>query len=253
MFIDTHAHLMMSQFDGDMENVLQRARDVDVQKILNVGTDIQTSQTAVRQSQKFSEIYTAAGIHPHEVSKCMDEDWEHLNALLTEPKVLALGEIGLDYYYDYSPRDIQKEWFKKQLQLARELDLPVIVHSREAMEDTLSVIDEAGDSPWKGVFHCFGGTKEDVPEILKRGFHVSFTGVVTFKNFSEKDAVLAVPLERLLLETDAPFMTPVPHRGKRNEPVYIPIIAEWLAGFYNVPIKRIEEQTTKNAVGLFGF
>lgn len=252
MLIDTHAHYMMDKFSADLDQVICRAEEAGIGAIINVGTDIETSKQAVQQSEKYDMMFSASGIHPHEASKVQEKDWDELTSLLDTKKNVALGEIGLDYFYDFSPRDIQLQLFEKQLKLAKELKLPIIIHSRNAMDDTLKVIDSVSENPWQGVFHCFGGNKEDALKVLERGFHISFTGVMTFKNFKEMDAVLAVPLEKLLLETDAPYMTPVPHRGKRNESMYIPVMRDFLADMHFVPKHEIEAVTTENAKGLFG-
>ncbi len=252
MLVDTHAHYTIDAFEADLEAVLDRAQQAGIGAIINVGTDVASSEQVVEQSRKFNLLYTACGIHPHEASNAEEKDWDRLYTLIQFEKNIAVGEIGLDYYYDFSPKDIQIAFFEKQLRLAKALNMPVIVHSRNAMRDTLDVIDSVSEEEWKGVFHCFGGNKEDVVHVLKRGFHISFTGVMTFKNFKETDAVLAVPLDKLLLETDAPFMTPVPYRGKRNESMYIPLLRDYLADLHSVPAKQIEETTTANAKALFG-
>lgn len=232
--------------------MIARAVESGVATMIDIGTDIQTSRFAIRTAQSSLHVFAAAGIHPHEALKVSESDWLLLESLLTESKVVALGEIGLDYFYDFSPPEVQKIVFKKQLEIALPRQLPVIIHVRESMKDALDVIDSVSRSSWRGVFHCYGGSLEDVPEVLERGFHVGFTGVVTFKNFAGQKIVRSVPLDRLLIETDAPYMTPVPYRGKRNEPVYVPHVAEAIAGIQGIPLEEIAERTTHNARELFG-
>ena len=183
MLIDTHAHLNLNTFDGDSTAVVRRAKEAGVEMILDVGTDLESSRKAVQNSQQIDPVYAAVGIHPHDSSRMGSKDLVAIEQMLNYPKVAALGEIGLDYHYDFSPVKIQKEVFSKQLQLAQEKNIPVIIHMREAMQDGLEIIDRSGHAPWKGVFHCYGGALEDIPIILDKGFFISFTGVVTFRNF----------------------------------------------------------------------
>jgi TatD DNase family protein len=250
MLIDTHTHLTTNAFGQDLDDVIQRAKDADVMKMITVGTDLESSRNSIVIAERYPEIYAAVGIHPHEAGIGI-QALTRIQNLADHPKVVAIGEIGLDYYYDLSPRDQQHTWFKSQLELARKLNLPVIIHVREAMDDALSIIQSAGTSPWRGVFHCYGGTRKQIPDILNMGFYISFTGVVTFKNFKHADAVQAVPLNRLLLETDAPYMTPVPHRGKRNESMYLPYTVQALAKIMGVPPLNLIESSTQNADSLF--
>jgi len=251
MIIDTHSHLNMALFDTDLEDVLRRAGESGVSAVIDVGTDIATSRKAAVNASD-PRVYAAAGIHPHEASKAAPSGLEELRSLLGQPRTVALGEIGLDYHYDFSPPDVQKRWFTLQLKLARELNRPVIVHVREAMDDALDLIDAVSRGPWQGVFHCFGGKADQAGMVLSRGFHISFTGVVTFRNFRGFDAVRSVPLHRMLLETDSPYMTPVPLRGARNEPAFLPHVAEKLAAILGVSIEELAGSTTENAVRLFG-
>jgi len=252
MIIDTHAHLNMNEFENDLGDVVKRAAAADVGVILDVATDLKSSRKAVKNSKKYREIYAAVGFHPHEAVNVKEEDWVELEKLLMHPNVVAVGEIGLDYHYDFSPRDIQREVFLRQLKLAKKRDLPVIIHIREAMKDGLSVFDRCGDLKGRGVFHCFGGEETDVRKVLERGFYISFTGVVTFKNYTKKNIVRIVPIGRILLETDAPFMAPVPMRGKRNEPGFIVHTAQRIAETMGVTYGTISVATTVNAEALFG-
>jgi len=242
----------MKEFDTDREEVVKRASSAGVEFILDVGTDAATSQKAVLISKTHPSIFAAAGIHPHEASKASDGDLRSIDSLLRDPKVLALGEIGLDYHYSFSPKDVQKSLFRKQIGIGVQAGKPLIIHVREAMNDALAILRETEHPGFRGVFHCFGGSREDVALILEMGFHISFTGVVTFRNFTKTDVVTAVPLNRLLLETDSPYMTPAPMRGKRNEPSLLVHVAKRLAEIMDVPVEELVSQSTANAKMLFG-
>jgi len=252
MLVDTHAHLNLPEYDSDRNDVVKRAEQAGVVAVLDVATDIRSSRRSLEISGQFNEVYSAIGIHPHEAAKSEQADRMELKSLLENPRVLAVGEIGLDYHYDFSPRNVQKSLFEWQLRMARDMGFPVIVHVRKAMQDALAVIDQVAPSGWRGVFHCFGGDADDVEAVLERGFFISFTGVVTFGNFKHQDAVRAVPRDRLLLETDCPFMTPVPHRGKRNEPALLREILPVIADIKRIEPSALEEQTTQNARILLG-
>lgn len=251
-FIDTHAHLNMEVYDPDRDAVVERSLAAGVQWIIDVGVDFSTSLCSIELSSKYSSVFSAVGIHPHEASKVSLQDLNRLEAFCQNSKVVAIGEIGLDYHYNFSPPEIQKKIFLAQLELARKLQKPVIVHVREAMTDALNLIRSIASSDWKGVFHCFGGKAKDIPEILEMGFMISFTGVITFHNFKKQDLVRMVPLDRLLLETDAPYMTPVPFRGKRNEPAFLPHIAKAIASIHSISEQAIANASTSNAKKLFG-
>jgi TatD DNase family protein len=243
----------MEDFDGDRENVLQRARNAEVGAILDIGTDSATSEKAVAVAAAFSFVFAAAGVHPHEASKASETDFMQIESFLQDPKTVALGEIGLDYHTLFSPADIQQQIFRRQIELGKTVRKPLIIHVREAMPDALRILAEMREGfGYRGVFHCYGGSKQDIPKILEMGFHLSFTGVVTFQNFKNQDIVVSVPLDRLLLETDSPYMTPVPHRGKRNEPAFIVHTARRLAEMHNISPQILISQTTANAKALFG-
>jgi len=249
--VDTHAHINMNQFDGDRSHVVQRAAEANVQYILDIGTDLESSRRCLKNCETFESVYGVVGIHPHDAAKMDQGDLEEIEKMLSHPKVAGLGEMGLDYHYDFSPRDMQKDLFYRQLKTARKYGLPAVIHVREAMNDAIDVIDQAGDPPWSGVFHCFSGTEDDVKEVIDRGFFISFTGIVTFKNYKQTGRVKAVPVRKLLLETDSPYMTPEPNRGKRNEPVYLIETAKKLAELYQISTEELSSITTKNAVQLF--
>ena len=251
LLVDSHTHINLSQYDQDRSDTIHRAHEAGIRYILDIGTDLKSSQRAVQNSEKYESVYAVAGLHPHDASKMGKNDLQKIENLFRFPKVVALGEIGLDYHYQFSPKSLQKEVFGIQLAIAREHLLPVVIHVRDAMTDALKVIDSVGDPPWRGVFHCYSGTAEGVEEVLRRGFSISFTGVVTFKNFKHIERILAVPQNKLLLETDAPYMAPVPLRGKRNEPAFIVHTAKKIAEVYNISLNTIASVTTRNAVNLF--
>jgi len=249
--IDTHAHLNMDQFNQDLPEVIEKSAASHVKYIIDIATDLESSREVIRNCENYDMVFGAAGIHPHDSGKHNIKDLIELEDLLNHPKIVALGETGLDYYYDYSPRPVQKKFFTEQLTLAAERDIPVIIHIREAMKDGLDIIQSLDTIP-RGVFHCYSGTEEDLYEILDLGFYISFTGVVTFKNFKKQAVVTAVPMDRLFLETDSPFMTPAPHRGRRNDPSYVHYILEAIADIRNINEQDLAQATTKNAEELFG-
>ncbi len=253
MLIDTHAHIHDPRFDSDRDAVIERARNAGVEVMVTVGTDLGNSRAAVALAEQHSFIYATVGVHPHEVKGLTAEALAELRVLGDHPRVVAYGEIGLDYYYDHSPRDIQRERFKDQLNIARALDLPVVIHTRDAQEDTLAILKEE----WKdrpGVFHCFTGDPAYATQALHLGFMVSFSGIVTFPKATElREAVRVVPLDRLLIETDCPYLAPIPHRGKRNEPSYLPAIAETVAAERSsTSLDDIARASSDNAKQLFG-
>lgn len=253
MLIDTHAHIHDPRFDSDREAVIDRARSAGVDVMVTVGTDLENSRAAVALAEQHSFIYATVGVHPHEVKDLTAETLAELRVLAEHPRVVAYGEIGLDYYYDHSPRDIQRDRFSDQLSIARELNLPIVIHTRDAQEDTLAILKEE----WKdrpGVFHCFTGDPAYATEALQLGFMVSFSGIVTFPKATElREAVRVVPLDRLLIETDCPYLAPVPHRGKRNEPSYLPAVAEIIAAEKSpTSLDEIARISSDNAKQLFG-
>ena len=253
MFVDTHAHIHDPRFDSDRDMVIDRARDIGVDVMITVGTDLDTSRAAIALAEQHPFMYAAVGVHPHEVKDLTSETLVELRGLAAHPRVVAYGEIGLDYYYDHSPRDTQRGRFKDQLQIARAVDLPVVIHTRDAQEDTLTILAEE----WKGrpgVFHCFTGDPAYATQALQLGFMVSFSGIVTFPKAAElREAVRVVPLDRLLIETDCPYLAPVPHRGKRNEPAYLPAVAETIAAERSpTSLDEIARASADNAKTLFG-
>lgn len=252
MLFDSHAHLDDERFGEDRVDVIEAMPGAGVGLIMNVGADMPSSRRSVVLAKKYPFIYAAVGVHPHEVEEMTDEDLQDLRELAGEEKVRAIGEIGLDYYYDNSPRDKQKYWFEKQIELAQELDMPIIIHCRDAVQDCLDILKKYDFSRTSGVMHCFSGSAETAAEIVKMGFYVAFGGAITFKNNKKACGVVqSVPMERLLIETDCPYLTPEPHRGKRNDSRYVKYVAEKVAEFRGIPVEEVEQVTMFNAKCLF--
>ena len=248
--VDSHAHLDFSQFDGDREAAIERARRVGVVAVLNVGTNLASSRAAVALAEAHDFMYAAVGVHPHDAKTVTPAVLEELRALARHPKVVAIGEIGLDYYRDLSPRAVQRRVFAQQLSLATDLGLPVVVHSREAHDDVL-----AGLREWEGagVVHSYSAGPERMEKVLAQGFYIGISGPVTFANAHRLRAVAAaVPLGRLLVETDCPYLTPEPYRGRRNEPAYVRYVAEAVARSRGVSVDVVARATTDNAGRLLG-
>lgn len=252
LLVDTHAHLSGKEFEGDRDAVVRRALEAGVETIIDVGTDLQSSVSTGGFAEKQPAVFASAGIHPHEASKASAGDLERIETLLDSPKTVAVGEIGLDYHYSFSPHDTQKTVFLRQIEIGLRKKKPLIVHVREAMPDALAVLRSMDAAPYRGVFHCYGGTLKEAEEVLGLGFHISFTGVVTFRNYAGLDIVRSVPAERLLLETDAPYMTPVPLRGRRNEPAFIRNTLLRIADMRGETAESVAASTTRNARTLFG-
>jgi len=252
VFIDTHAHLQVSHFDADRNEVIQRAFDAGVEKIIVVSTDVASGRQSLQLAEKYSGIYAAVGIHPTDCGESTEKDFFVIGELARHPKVVAIGEIGLDFYWKNVPPEIQQRAFIRQLHLAKEMGKPVIIHNREAGAAILQTLHDAGITKLFGVFHCFSENIDYAQRVLALGCHVSFTGNLTYKKSTLPEVAAQIPLERILLETDSPFMTPTPHRGKRNEPAYMIHVAEKLAEIRKIPASEIARQTTANAVALFG-
>ena len=252
MIIDTHAHLDFPDYKDDIDEVIERAGEVGVEYMINVGTTVASSNKSIELAKQYEQIYASIGIHPNEASKVSGEEWSRLEALAGGDKVVAIGETGLDYYRDRSKREDQKRLFHQHIELAQRHNLPVIIHNREASSDCLDIVHEYSGKI-KGVVHCFAGIVEDAEEFLKLGFHVSFAGPMTFpKADNLREALKAVPVERLLLETDCPFLAPQPKRGKRNEPSYLQYTIPVLAELYKLSVEDIKRITTLSAKNLFG-
>ncbi len=252
MLFDSHAHLDDKRFNDDREEVIARAAAGGLAGILNAGADMFSSARGVELAERHALVWAAVGIHPHDAKDAMEADYARLAAWCARPKVVAVGEIGLDYHYDFSPRDMQQTVFVRQLDLARQVGKPIIIHDREAHGDILAIVKREGKG-LAGVFHCFSGSVEMAREVLKLGFYVSVAGPVTFANANKLHAVVkAVPLERLLIETDSPYLTPVPFRGKRNEPAHVRYVAETVAGLLGMETEALAAVTTENTKRLFG-
>ncbi|SLM50274.1 Uncharacterized deoxyribonuclease YabD [Nitrospira japonica] len=256
MLIDTHVHLDDPRFDADRDATVARAREAGVGTFVTIGCDLATSRAAVGLAGHYESVYASIGVHPHEV-KHIDDGWyDEFRRLAAHPKVVAYGEIGLDYHYNHSSPQQQRDRFREQVRLARELRLPVIIHTREAQEDTVKILQEERASEIGGVFHCFSGDAWLAKDALELGFYLSFSGILTFNNASMlRDIAKQTPLDRLLIETDCPYLTPVPHRGKRNEPAYVSLVARQLAALHaeqaGLTLEDIERVTTDNAKRLF--
>jgi TatD DNase family protein len=250
MFVDSHAHLDSADFDADRASLLERARSSQVERVLAIGsgTGPGSLDCAIRLAEQFHDLDASIGIHPHESGLATDEDFRFLEDLAKHPKVVAWGEIGLDFHYDHSPRDAQINVFRRQLLLAKQHRLPVVIHTREAEAETLQILAEHwSDSGLEGILHCYSGSWELARAGLDMGFLVSFSGMITFpKAQNVRNVAARVPLDRLLIETDSPFLAPVPYRGKRNEPAYVVETAKALADLRKSTVDSIGEATTSN-------
>lgn len=252
MFIDSHAHIDDGRFDEDREEIIEAIKKNDVELFINVGADLSSSIRSVRLSEEYDFIYASVGVHPHEADSMDDNTVDVLRTFARKEKVVAIGEIGLDYHYDNSPRDIQRKRFREQIRLAKEIDLPIIVHSRDAAGDTMDILREEQDGSLRGVLHCYSGSVEQAKEYIDLGFYISLAGPVTFKNARvPKEVAKEVDLDRLLIETDSPYLTPEPYRGKRNNPIYVRHVAEKIAELRDMPVEEIGKITSKNTKELF--
>ena len=256
MFVDSHAHIDGPEFDTDRNEMLERALDAGVMTILNVGTGDPHSgvfERAIEMARHHDRIYTAIGVHPHDARHYDDKAESLITDLLKTQRVIAWGEIGLDFHYNNSPQDVQIEAFKRQLRAARAAHVPVIIHTREAENETIQILqDEYSGADCGGVFHCFSGSKDLARRALDLGFALSFSGIITFRRTDElREIAKEVPLDRLLIETDCPFLAPVPYRGKRNEPAYVAEVARCIAESRGLPLEEIARVTTDNFQRLF--
>jgi TatD DNase family protein len=269
MLIDTHAHLTAREFDADRDDVIERARAAGVEIIINPATTVEDSRRAIELAGRHPGVYACAGIHPHEASGGTDDALAEIERLSAHPRVVAIGEIGLDYHYDFAPRDVQERVFREQIKIACRRDLPIIVHTRESMADALRVVTEeiALQPEWRshrafpqsrypgprGVFHCYGGSLDEAWTLVRLGFAISFPGLLTFKNAGEAKSVAGgMSLEHIMLETDSPYLAPVPHRGTRNEPMRLPLVAAALAGSQGLSVEDVERSTAYTAHRVFG-
>jgi TatD DNase family protein len=253
MFIDTHAHLFFENFKEDVDDVIQRAKDSSVDFIVVPATDIKTAKEAIALAEKYEQIYATVGIHPHDTKDWNENLIPEIETLAKHPKVIAIGEIGLDYYYDFSPQDQQIKAFKSQLDLALKLELPVVIHNRDSDEDMMDIIQSYCGTGLKAQFHCYNGSLDDALEFMKMSHFISFTGNITFKKSDGlRDILKHIDLNHIMLETDSPFMTPVPYRGKRNEPSYVKYVAQQVAEIHKLSIEDVGRITSLNAFRFFG-
>lgn len=250
MYFDSHAHLDDARFQPDFDDILARMRENGVTGMMNIGCDLPSSERSVALAERYDWIWAAVGSHPDDADHVDEARIARYRALCQNPRVRAIGEIGLDYHYDDIPREIQKNAFRMQLALARELSMPVVVHEREAHEDGMRIIDEFPEV--KGVFHCYSGSLEMAKELVKRGWYIGFTGVVTFKNARKAVEVAEkIPLDRILIETDCPYMAPEPFRGRRNDPSLVPFVAKKIAALRGISAEAAAAATAENARRLF--
>jgi TatD DNase family protein len=259
IFVDSHCHIDGEAFDSDRDEVVLRAADAGVKMMLTVGTGNPHNgeiEKAVRVAEQYKNVFASVGVHPHDAKLYDDKAEKRLIELVkSSEKIIAWGEIGLDFYYDHSPKDVQFEVFRRQIQIARKLDLPIIIHSRDADAETVEVLtEECSSEDFRGgIMHCFGGTAKMATDLMKIGFMISFAGNVTFKKAENlREAAHVVPLDKLLIETDCPFLAPIPNRGKRNEPAFVVYTARFLADLYEIDLETLANQTTKNFTNFFG-
>jgi TatD DNase family protein len=253
MFIDTHAHLFYPNFEGELDAIISVAKQNGVDYILVPATDLKSAEQVLELTKKYEMVYGAVGIHPHDTKNWNSSFISKVEKLAKNKKIVAIGEIGLDYYYDFSPKEKQMEAFKAQIELAIKLDLPAIIHNRDSDKDMMEMIRSYCGAGLKAQFHCYNGSLEDAMELVGMNYMISFTGNITFKKADSLRKILQhIPPENLLLETDSPFMTPVPHRGKRNEPVYVKFVAEKIAELHKLRIEDVARITSYNAFRIFG-
>ena len=252
-FIDTHVHLNADQYDEDLEQVISRAREKGVQKMVVIGFDTKTIKRAMALAEADPDIYAVVGWHPVDAVDCTEEDLKWIEELAAHDKVVGIGETGLDYYWDKSPKDVQQELFRKHIRLAQRVKLPLIIHNREATADVLRILREEEAELTGGIMHCFGGSVETARVAIRLNFMISLGGPVTFKNAkTPKEVAKEIELEHLLIETDAPYLAPHPFRGKRNEPSYVPLVAEEIARLKEISVEEVAKVTTQNAEKFFG-
>ena len=252
MLIDTHTHLDDARYNDDRDSMIARAREAGVEAFLTIGCDLATSEAAVALADQYPFVYASVGVHPHEVKHIQDDWHDEFRRLAKNKKIVAYGEIGLDYHYNHSSPKEQRERFREQIQLARELKLPIIIHTREAQEDTIAILKEEKASDLGGVFHCFSGDAWLAKDALDLGFYLSFSGILTFQNATMlREIAKNTPLDRVLIETDCPYLTPVPYRGKRNEPAHVSRVTEVIAGLKGVSTEDVASATAENFVRIF--
>ena len=252
MIFETHAHYDDQRFDEDREQLLQSFPENQIKYVVNVGASLESTKKSIELAKKYDFVYASAGVHPSETAELNEENFKWLKSVLQEEKVVAVGEIGLDYYWDEPEKSIQKQWFERQMELAKEVKMPMIIHSRDAAKDTMDMIKGCKGYEVGGVIHCFSYGTEIAKEYLDMGFYIGIGGVVTFKNAKKlKEVVEYLPLDRIVLETDCPYMAPEPHRGKRNSSLYIPHIAEMIGNLKGITSEEVIQVTNKNAKKMY--
>ena len=250
--IDSHAHYDDEQYNDDRDMILSKMKSDGVECIINPASNLESAKKSILLSEKYDFIYAAVGVHPHDAGTCTDDVLNEIYTLSKHPKVVAIGEVGLDYYYDFSPREVQKDCFIKHIRLAKEAKLPLIIHDREAHQDILNIVVQEKAQEVGGVFHCFSGGIQMAEQVINLGFYVSLGGAVTFKNAKKPVAVAGyLPLDKLLVETDCPYMAPVPFRGKRNHSAYVRYVIEKIAEIKKLSFDEIEQKTSKKKKKLF--
>ncbi len=251
-FIDTHSHIDMDEFKDNIPEILAKCNDVGVTKIIIPGVNVEDTPRIIDLIDKYDNLYALVGMHPEEAAKWDSNSYVYFKNIAMHPKVLGIGEIGLDYYWDRSTAKLQQEIFKLQIELAKEIHKPICVHDREAHADTMNILKETNAIEAGVVLHCFSGSVEFLEECIKEGFYISLGGVTTFKNAKKPQEIAKhVPIDRLMLETDAPYLTPTPHRGEINYPYYVPIIAEYIANLKSVTVDELAQNTYNNSIRFF--
>ncbi|MFJ5792786.1 TatD family hydrolase [Lysinibacillus sp. NPDC093197] len=252
MFIDTHVHLNAEQYQEDLQEVIDRALEAKVETMVVVGFDRKTIEKTMELVEQYDFIYGVIGWHPVDAIDCTEEDLKWIEELAAHPKIVGIGETGLDYYWDKSPKDIQQALFRKQIHLAQKVNLPIIIHNREATADVVNILREENAATVGGVMHCYSGSVETACQCIGMNFMISLGGPVTFKNARmPKEVAMEIPLEHLMIETDAPYLAPHPYRGKRNEPALVPLVAEEIARLREISIEEVAQVTTANAKKIF--
>lgn len=249
--IDSHCHIDFDAYDKNREAVISSAVEAGVHTLVNIGADLETSRNSVALAEKYDFIYAAVGVHPHDAKTYNSEVETELMKMLDHKKVVAVGEIGLDFYRDLSPRDLQKKIFIRQLEIAVERKLPIVIHTRDSFKPTLEIIRDYQDDLVGGVFHCFPGTVDDAFEVIELGFHVGIGGVVTFPKAKMSEVAAKVPLSSILLETDAPYLTPIPFRGKTNQPAYVKYVRDKIAELRGISKEEVEKATDRNSQKMY--
>lgn len=253
MLVDSHAHLDIRDFDNDRTDVIDRAVSGGLTNIITIGIDVGSSLRALELARKHAFIYASVGLHPHNANAFDSQELDSLAQIASDSKIVAWGEIGLDFYRRYSPRDDQLRSFQQQLETANDLDLPVIIHDRDAHDDVFEILKKMGKGEKKGVIHCYSGDQDLAAAFIELGYYISIPGTVTYKKASHvRDVASNIPMERMLIETDAPFLTPVPKRGKRNEPLFVTYTAQEIARLRNIKFEEVARKTAENAQTLFG-